>query len=103
MSTQTGEEYEDPTFKILSDEEVSKLKKYPKMVYMRNLKKYLKEQEMNKLLLEKELKHQKAIENKKLYFRNYMKNYNKMRYKYDKLFRENIKMDRLIDYHLNKI
>lgn len=99
ISTQTGEDDEEPTFKILSDEEVSQLKKYPKIFYLRKLKKYLKEQEMNKQLLEKELKHQKALENKKLYMRNYVKNYNKMKYKYDKQHRNKIKEQNLINYY----
>ena len=99
--TETEEEYEEPAFKILSDEEVSKLKKYPKIFYLRKLKKYLKEQEINKLLLEKEIKHQKALENKKIYFRNYMKNYNKMKYKYDKQHRNKIKEQNLLNYYAN--
>lgn len=104
ISTQTEEKEEEEAieFKILSEEEVSKLKKWPKIYYQRKLKKYLKQQEIDKLLVEKELKHQKAIENKKEYMRKYMKNYNKMKYKYDPNYRNKIKDRMIINYHLSK-
>lgn len=89
----------DEEFKLLSDEEVAKLKKWPKIYYLRKLKKYLKQQEVDKLLLEREIKHQKALENKKLYMRKYMKNYNKMKYKYDLNFRNKIKDRMIINYY----
>ena len=103
ISTQTGEGEEDDEFKILSDEEVAKLKKWPKIYYLRKLKKYLKQQELDKLLLEREIKHQKAIENKKIYMRNYMKNYNKMKYKYDPNFRNKIKDRMIINYYFKEL
>ena len=93
----------EPEFIILSDEEVAKLKKWPKIYYLRKLKKYLKQQELDKLLLEREIKHQKAIENKKEYMRKYMKNYNKMKYKYDPNFRNKIKDRMIINYHFKDL
>ena len=88
ISTQTEEEHEEPPkFKVLTPEEEKSLKVKERKEYRKALKIY-----------KKELKRQKYND----YMRVYMSNYRKMKYKWDKNYKEETKYKRRLEYYTRK-